>query len=148
MKSVRVQSVDDLVFLYESKVAKLQKLIENQTKQLAVLDFGKGEISAGLSIANEKIIRSMLELDKKIEKIAESAPGSAAIIEITQAVFDLTAKARKNYELIQEKMEACLQDIKRDLNLVQLKRQLSRHLSRTTAGGFLHETRIWQQKHC
>lgn len=151
MKSTNIQSAsstDELILLYKSKVAKLQKLIENQIKQLEVLDFGKGEISAGLAIANEKIIKSMLELDKKIEKIAENIPGSAAIIEITQTVFDLTAIARENYELIQEKMEAYLQDIKHDLNLVQLKRQLSRHLSSTKAGGILNETRIWQSKHC
>ena len=139
MKDNLPTQIEELSGLYDEKIEKLLKLIENQKRQIEVLGFGNGEVSARIAIVNEKIIKSMVKLDQKIEKVAETLPGSSRLIEKSDEVFSLIDIARANHEIIQKKMEQCLNDVKKELNMVQVKRQLARHL---------HGTKLWTATHC
>ena len=126
--------------LYEIKTALLKELITNQNEQVNNLEFGRPDKAVKMTLINERLIKKMEKVDKELEKTADSLPGTSGSIALTDEIFKLNEEARMANELITDKMEEYLQEMKSEYTTVSVKRQLHK---------FLHKPeKIWKTGTC
>ncbi|TGK06147.1 hypothetical protein EHO60_16260 [Leptospira fletcheri] len=128
------QDKSDLEGLYSQKISLLEEMISLQKRQMEILSHRDGETAAKIEAENVSLVEKMFSLDRKIERLEESAPQSLPLIRLTDELFNKLEESRELNRKVGSLMEEILSEYQKELNLVQADLQLRKYLAQRKSG--------------
>lgn len=127
-------------FALEQKKNLLEILYKNLQKEKELLLEGDADHALEWEKENQKILKKLQKIDRKIEETKDSLCTTESYILLTQEIFDLVKKARELQEEVQQLLIQEKETARKEWAEVSVKRQLKSWLQ--NPGGLDWKKRI------